>query len=124
MIRSGLRQWGPLIVLLTLGGCASVAQEVTAIATSLSSSTPSQVTTLADAVNAATLATNAADVAVQTGKLDKPTLIEIRALSDALHIALNGLEVANSNGRSLDYAAFNAALQAWNAYATSKGISN
>ena len=115
---------GAIVALtLMLGGCTSVAEFASHAAASLSSSTPSQVATLADAVNAATLVTKAADLAVQTGKLDRPTLIEIRALNEAVHTALNALETANAQGKSLDYSAFNAALQAWDAYAVSKGIS-
>lgn len=115
---------GAVIALsLALGGCTSTAEFFSNAATELSSSTPSQVTTLADAVSAATLVTNAADVAVQTGKLDRGTLIEIQALNEALHTALTVLETANSKGESLDYAAFNAALQAWDSYAVAKGIS-
>ena len=115
---------GAVIALsLALGGCTSTAEFFSNAATELSSSTPSQVTTLADAVSAATIVTNAADVAVQTGKLDRGTLIEIQALNEALHTALTVLETANSKGESLDYAAFNAALQAWDSYAVAKGIS-
>ena len=113
---------------LTLGvgvsGCASTAAFLASTAASFSHNTPSQVTTLAQAVQVATLVTKAADVAVQTGKLDRPTLIEIGALSDALHSALQSLQAANSRGESLNYDAFNAALAAWNAYSTAKGISS
>ena len=115
-----------LICLLVtpLAGCTTVASTVASIATDLSSSTSSQVTTLSEAIQAATLVTKAADTAVKTGKLDKSTLIEIRSLSNALHTALGDLEIANAQGKSLDYAAFNAALDAWNSYSTTKGIAH
>ena len=111
-----------LAVGLSLGGCTTVASEISTIATNLSSSSSSDVTTLSDAILAATVVTKATDVAVQTGKLDKGTLTQIKALNNGLHAALTDLENANAQGKSLSFAAFNAALDAWNAYATVKGI--
>ncbi len=107
-----------------LGGCTTVASSVASVATSLSSSSPTQVTTFADATLAATAATNFADAAVASGKLDKGTLVQIRALNEGVHSAWVDLSNANAAGKSLSFASFNAALDAWNAYATVKGISH
>lgn len=113
-----------LAVSLSLGGCTSLASGVSSLATELSSSTPSQVSTLAAAEQAATLITKSADLYVNTGSPNRAVLLEILNLSDALHTALGALEVANSAGNSLDYAAFNAALLAYQSYATNEGISH
>lgn len=112
------------LLAVTLSGCTTMAQFAAEIAQSTSSGTPSQVTTLAEAEQAATLATQAADIAVNTGKLDRGTLQEIKTLSDSLHAALGVLQSANASGQSLDYSSFNAALAAYNAYMTSQGISH
>ena len=71
---------------------------------------------------AITLATKAADLYVTTGHPSRAVLIQIKSLSDGLHAALVTLERANADGKSLTFASFNAALQAFNAYATSAGI--
>ena len=111
-----------LVAVFALSGCTTIASDVASVAQSLSSSTPSQVTTLADAVSAATLVTQAADIAVKSGKLDRATLLEVEGLNNAIHVALFNLEAANAAGQGLDFAAFNAALSAWNSYATVEGI--
>ena len=105
-----------------MAGCTSFASGVATIATNLSSSTPAQVNTYADATLAATLATKTVDLAVNTGKLSKATLIELGALNDGVHSAWLVLKAANAAGKSLDYAAFNAALSAYQSYRTSEGI--
>lgn len=108
---------------LLTGGCTSIASGVASIATNLSSSTPSQVTTLADAVQAADTITKLADTYVTSGvTISKAQLLQMQALSNGVHTALVALEAANSAGQSLDYAAFNAALAAYNSYATTAGI--
>jgi hypothetical protein len=109
---------------LPLAGCTTVAKDVVAIATSLSTSSPTQVTTYADATAAATLATKAVDVAVTSLKFDRGTLEELSALNDSVHAAWLDLKQANDAGRSLSFASFNAALDAFNAYATVKGIAH
>ena len=112
------------VAVLGLSGCTSVASFVAQTATSLSSSTPSQVTTLAEAYQAATLVTTAADIAVNSGKLTRPQLLMVQALRGTLRTALNTLQDASNKGQSLDYAAFDAALQGWNSYATAQGIAH
>lgn len=113
-----------LAAALGLGGCANLAAGLANVATSLSSSTPSQVTSLAEAQQAATLVTKGADAAVTSGKLNRATLLEINALSDGIHAAMGDLEAANAAGKSIDFAAFNAALSAYNSYMTANAISH
>lgn len=101
-----------------LGACSTVAS----IATAFSSSSVAQVNTLAAAEQTATLVTKAADLYVNTASPDRGTLIELQALSKGIHSALTDLQAANTAGKSLNFAAFNAALDAYNAYATLKGV--
>lgn len=112
------------IAILALSGCATVAQTAASVATSLSSSTPSLVATLADADLAADTIVKLTKVAVDTGTLDAGTLTEIQALRAGVRTALDALHKANAAGQSLSFAAFNASLDAYRAYATTKGISH
>lgn len=103
-----------------LAGCSTVAN----IATELSSQTPGQVTTLAEALQAATLVTNAVDLYVNTASPSRATLLELQFLNNSLHTALTNLQAANAAGQSLAMASFNEALRAFNSYATSRGVSH
>lgn len=115
----------PLLALsLALGGCASIAQFVISVAQSFSSSTPSQVSTLAAAVQADTLIATAIDAYVKTGTPTRAILLELQMIQKSLEAALVDLEAANTAGQSLDFAAFNAAISAWNSFASSEGISH
>lgn len=105
-------------------GCTTLAQWTAGAAQSLSSSTPTQVSTYADAVLAADGVTKLADTAVNTGKLSRPVLVEIGVLSDGVHNAFVAIKAANDAGQSLDFAALNAALAAWVSYTTSQGIAH
>ena len=91
-------------------------------ATNLSSETPSQVTTLADADLAADTIVKLTKTAVDSGTLDAGELTEIQALRTGVRSALDALNTANAKGQSIDFASFNAALQAYQAYSTTKGI--
>lgn len=113
-----------IAAMIGLSGCTTVASGVANIAATVAGSTPQQATTLSQAVQTATLVTKAADLAVNTGKLSHATLLELNSLSDGVHAALTNLEAANSAGQSLNFASFNAALSAWNAYTTANGISH
>lgn len=113
-----------LAIIIPLSGCTSLASFTANVATELSSSTPTQVKTLADAERVATLATKAATIAVDTGKFSRAQLLQLQKLNDGLHVALVDLNAANKEGNSLVYAGFNAALDAFNAYATSQGIAH
>lgn len=97
---------------LALAGCSP-------LAANLATSTPTQVTTLAEAEQAATLVTQAADTYVTTANPSQAQLVQIQALSNAVHAALTNLEAANAADNSLVFASFNSALQAFNAYAAS-----
>jgi hypothetical protein len=105
-----------LLLLVGTSGCTSLAQFAATTATNMSSSTPAQAT------QAATLVTKAVDIAVNTGKLDRATLIELDALNEGVHAAWLNLKAANDSGHSLVFASFNAALDAFRAYATTKGV--
>jgi hypothetical protein len=107
-----------LVLAVPIGGCSTVAN----LAVAASSSTPTQVNTLADALQAATLATNAVDAYVNIGNPTRATLLELQTLNNGLHTALTTLQAANAAGQSLAMASFNAALQAFNAYSTSAGV--
>lgn len=105
-----------------LTGCASTAQFFANTAAQLSSSTPAQVTSYEVATQAATLAADATDIAVNTLDFDKGTLTELTALNEAVHAAWLDLKAAHDRGASLTFSSFQAALDAFNAYATSKGV--
>ena len=113
-----------LVAGASLSGCAQLAAGAANIAATVTGSTPHQVKTLAEAEQTATLVTKAVDLAVNTGKLPRATLVELNSLSDGLHAALGALQQANANGQALNFAAFNAALAAYNAYTTSQGIAH
>jgi uncharacterized protein YceK len=112
------------IAALALSGCASVESFVAGVVQNTSSATPNQVTTLGDAIQAADLATKAVDVYATTGHPSKAVATELSALNDGLHAALQTWEGANTAGQSVAAASFNAALQAFNAYTTSAGVSH
>ena len=109
---------------LIASGCTTLASAVSTVAQNVSSSTPTQVTTFADATAAADLVTRAVDVYVNTGNPSRATLLEIQALSNSVHAAFLDLQAANDKGQSLVFASFNASLSAFNAYATSQGIAH
>lgn len=111
-----------LALALTAAGCADFAQGVSGIAQDLSTSTPAQVTTYAEATAAADLGTRTVDLVVLTGKLDTDTLSELSKLNDDVHSAWLKIKAAKDAGQSLTFAAFNAALSAYTSYRTSQGI--
>lgn len=106
------------LLAMSAAGCSSL----TAAYDSLTNQTASQVTTLADAEQAATLATKAVDVYVNSTTPDRATLTELKALNDGVHAALDNLLAAQAAGGSLTFASFNAALSAFDAYADSAGV--
>lgn len=109
---------------IALAGCTTTAQVAGNIGQALSSSTPSQVSTLADAVQAATLCTNAVDLYVNASGPSRATLLELQSLNDAVHKALTDLQAANAKGQSLVFATFNEALAAFQAYSSAKGVAH
>ena len=50
--------------------------------------------------------------------------MQISAYNDSLHAALVDLEAEQAKGHNLDFAAFNAALAAYNKYMSSEGIAH
>ena len=89
---------------LVLGGCTTVAQWTTEIAQGLSSSTPTQVTTYADAVLAIDTFTRLADTAVLSGKLSQANLATLSDIRTKVRAAYETLKAANAAGQSLDRA--------------------
>ncbi len=110
------------IASVPLAGCTSVAQSLAQTASSLSSETSTDVATYAQATQAAALTTRAVDLAVQNVTLDRATLTELSALNDGVHRAWLDLKAAHDAGQSLSFASFNAALDGFTAYATTKGV--
>lgn len=110
------------VTCLALAGCANVAQVAANVAQATSTATPNQVTTLGDAVAVADGLTNATDVYATSGHPSRAVANQLSALSDGLHAAVKAWEGADAAHQSLAMASFNAALQAYNAYATSAGV--
>lgn len=113
-----------LVAFLALSGCSTLglAQGTASAATSLSTITPSQVSTLAAADLAADTIVKLTIAAVDTGKLDAGTLNEIQALRSGVRTALDALHTAQAKGQSLVFASFNTSIDAYHAYTVSKGI--
>ena len=111
-----------LCATLALGGCTTLAQGASNVNQALSSSTPQQATTLAQALQFAKLATDAVDVYVNTGNPNRATLTELNTLNEGLHAALGKLQTANMAGQSLALAVFNQAFLAFTTYETAAGV--
>ena len=106
----------------TLAGCTSIASGLSTVATDLSTSSPSQVSTYYDATTAANLAFQTIGVAATLPGVSHAQLIELQSLNEAVHSAWLVLKAANDAGQSIDYAAFNAAFAAYQSYCVSQGI--
>lgn len=102
-----------LLFAVMLSGCAALTSATTA---------PASVTTVAEAVQADTLVTKSIDAYVLNGMPNRATLIELKALNDGLHKAVDALESSNATGQPQALAVFNAALAAYNSYATTAGV--
>jgi hypothetical protein len=115
------------IVLFASIGLCGCGQTLSSLAVSLTSPSPTQVKTLAEAEQAATVAENSLDIYVNSGVANQATLAEIKTLVTALHTELKKFEAANSAGNSVavqaETDAFNAALSALNGYKTLQGVS-
>lgn len=105
-----------LLFAVMLSGCSSLTSLTSA------SATPTSVSTVAAAIQADTLVTKSIDAYVLNGMPNRATLIELKALNDGLHKAVDALEAANSAGQPQALAVFNAALAAYNSYATTAGV--
>lgn len=108
------------VSMLCLTGCA----EITAlhnVSTSVPDTPQQSADTLSGALQLASTATRAVDVAVNVHKFSPENLRKISDLNDTVHDALGTLEKANAKGESLKFAAFNEALRKFNeAYAKAK----
>lgn len=110
--------------LFLLPGCSGLglAQSGASVATNPSTITPSQVKTFAEAVLASDAIVRLTKVAVDTNKLDAGTLTELQALRGGVRAALDALKAQSDAGHSLAFGSFNAAVDAYKAYAAVKGI--
>jgi len=111
-----------LILAASLAICSTGCSSVASIATQLSSATPTQVSTLADAEIAATAIRQAVDIYVKNGAPSQATLLELQTLNNGLQNALIALRAANAANQSLLIAGFNEALDAFISYSTTKGV--
>lgn len=111
-----------LALAIALGGCTTLASGVVSVATSLSSSTPAQVTTLAQADLAADAIVRLTKAAVDTNKLTLGQLKQIHGCRAAVRAALDDLHAVSDAGHALNFEVFNAALLAWQAYTTAIGV--
>ena len=105
---------GTPVLATQLGGCTTIQQV-------LSKKTDAK--TLATALNLATGATKAVDLAVKNVDMSVATLQQLRVLNDGVHAALVSLQADQQAGRPLVFAGFNAAMDAFYAYANDQGIS-
>ncbi len=111
---------------LVLGGCNSVGSGLSNVAVALSTKTPTQAKTVAEATQAVTLVERALDLYVQNGNPPRAVLAELQILVPAVHNALVKVEDANRAGNSAAVAAalavFNESLSALTAYQTLQGV--
>lgn len=113
---------GLMCLAAPLAGCAQVAAGLSSVAGKIAGPVTDQARTYGDAVLLADAATRATSFAVDTVKLPRATLVQLSAGSDGVHAAFLQLKAANDSGGSLDFAAFNAAIAAFNAYAVANGV--
>lgn len=117
-----------LICAVTLAGCGTIGSAISSAVVSTTTSTPSQVKTVAEAIQAAALVEKSLDLYVQSGAASQPVLQELKVLVPAVHNALVQAENADKNGNSAGVAAgialFNEALGAVNSYETLKGVTH
>lgn len=98
---------------IAVSGCATVLPIFTQ---------PTDAKTLANVLQLATAATKAVDIAVNTHTLDSGTLVQLKVLNDNVHREVVRLEQDQANHVPLIFSAFNAAMDAFTAYANTKGI--
>lgn len=108
-----------LTIALTIGiaGCAA-----------LTSAPPSQARSVAEAIQAVTLAEKGLDIYVQSGKADQAVLAQLKILVPAVHNSLKQVEAAQSSGNSAlqaaALAAFNESMAALVSYENLRGVSH
>lgn len=100
----------------------NVAASVSSAAGKVAGPAPGQALTLKDALILGAAAEEATKFAIDNVHMSHSVLVELNALNDAVHAAMTDLVTANGNGQALNFEAFNAALQAFNAYGLANGI--
>lgn len=115
------------LALPLLAGCGDFRQGLADVATSSTTTSPSQAKTLAEAIQLTTVAEHSLSIAVNSGKVPVAVLHQLEVLVPAVHNALKKAEDAQRDGNSplvaAALASFNEALTALNAYKASKGVS-
>lgn len=106
------------LVAAPLASCTTVGNALG----SFTHASATQATTLGQALQLAKIATDTADLAVNNATLSRDVLGKIKSGNDAVHTALTSLELANAQGQSLSFGAFNAAYAAFVAYAAEQNI--
>lgn len=111
---------------MALGGCSTVGQALSGLVVSVTSATPSQAKTVAEATQAATLVEQSLDLYVKNGHPSPAVLQELQVLVPAVHNTLVRAQQANASGNSAltaaALAAFNEATSAANSYETLQGV--
>jgi protein involved in sex pheromone biosynthesis len=109
---------------LILGGCSTTAQWTATAAQKLSSSTPTQATTLADANIISTGVHKSITQFSNSGYATAAQLHSMNDFNERLNTAMNDLNAANAANQSIYIAALNEVLKQWFSYATAEGISH
>lgn len=119
---------------LVLAGCAdwslnsignSISSTVIDTVVDMSTAGPSDFKTYEAATAAADLATNTIDLAAVNAKLfglSKAVLITLNDLNEAIHNAWLDLKVAHDSHKSMNFAAFKAAFDAYQAFRVRENI--
>jgi hypothetical protein len=101
-----------------LAGCTTISGALG----SLTTAQPTDINTLGKAYLAATLVNTGSDTAITTFHLTKDATDHLVALARGVHTALGDLQKAYDAKQSLNFAAFQAALDAYKTYAASLGV--
>jgi protein involved in sex pheromone biosynthesis len=109
---------------LILGGCGTTAQWTATVAQKLSSSTPTQATTLADSNIIATGVHKSITQFANSGYATAAQLHTMDDFNERLNKVMNDLNAANAANQSIYIATLNEVLKQWFSYATAEGISH
>lgn len=115
----GLALGALLVIAGGMSACTQLSSFAIDTATELSSATPNQATTFEGATLIADAGTKTigwlADNA-STLHINLASLTQLNAINDTIHVAWLKLKASHDAGTSLDFAAFDAALTAYNTY--------